>query len=177
MKVDALDAVADRGQDFVGDGVEQACQLCGREVVAEDFDRVAFAAVRVRHVNHADVHADVADIVRALTVHQTVAAAVAEVSVQAVSIANRNGGDARVTLQNSAAGVAHAVPFRALADLKDGGAQRRHVLQRAVVNGVYAIESQSESHHVEVAFGEAFDACAVADVAKDFVGEGCLQGL
>ena len=49
-------------------------------------------------------------------------------------------------------------------------------MQDAVVNGVHAIEAQPQAHHVEVAFGEAFDACTVANVAQNFVVEGVLQG-
>ena len=45
-----------------------------------------------------------------------------------------------------------------------------------IVDGAYPVEAKAQTHHLHLCFGEAFDACRVADVAQYFVRESCLQG-
>ena len=94
LKVNTLDALADGGEDLVGDGVEAVAQLGDGQVLAEDFDGVALAAVDVGDVDHADVHADIAHVGRPLAVDEAVGVAATQVAVEAVGIADGDGGDA-----------------------------------------------------------------------------------
>ena len=103
LDVDALDAVADRGKNFVGDGVESFAEDGDGQFVAEDDGLVAFLTVDACDINHTHVHADVADIRRFLTVDQTVAMTVAQVTVEPVCIAYGDGGDTAVALHKTLA--------------------------------------------------------------------------
>ena len=94
--IDAFDAGGDGGEDFVGDGADGVGEDGGGEVGAEDDGLVALAAVDVGDVDHADVHADIAHIRRLLTIHQAVAIAAAEMTVEAVGITDGNGGNSAV---------------------------------------------------------------------------------
>lgn len=96
LKVDPLDAVAHRGKHLVGYGVKFVRQYGYRQVVAKDLNRITLLAVDARHVDHAHVHADVANVRSFLSVNQTVAVTVAKVTVQTIGIANGYGGNARI---------------------------------------------------------------------------------
>ena len=63
-----------------------------REVGTEDLNCIALLAVYVSDVNHAYVHADVAYVIGFSTIDQTVATAVAQVTVKAISISYWYGG-------------------------------------------------------------------------------------
>ena len=153
-------------------------------MVAENLHRVAFAAVDVRHVDHADIHADVAHVGGALPVHQAVGIPVAQVAVQAIGVADGQGGDARVAGQVALAAIAHGVFLGHVAYLQNGGLEGAHILHDAVVYRVDPVEAEAEAHHVELRAGEPLDACRVADMAQDLVREcglqlerGCLERL
>ena len=62
-------------------------------------------------------------------------------------------------------------------DLQDGRAERADAVYHLVRAAVDAVEAKPETHHFEVSLGKALDACAVADVAKNGVGEGFLKQL
>ena len=48
-------------------------------------------------------------------------------------------------------------------------------MKQTVINRTDAIESESQSHHIVMIFGETFYTSRVADVAEYLVREGCLQ--
>ena len=54
-------------------------------------------------------------------------------------------------------------------------AKRTPCCQHLRVKGVDPIEPESEANHIAVAFGEMLNGCAVADMAKDMVGECILE--
>ena len=81
LEVNSLHAVADSRQNLVWNRVKRIAENGDREVVAEDFDTVAFLAIDASNVNHRYVHTDVADVLCLLTIHQTVAVAVAQMAV------------------------------------------------------------------------------------------------
>ena len=72
------------GQHFVRNGVERIGQHCDRQMVAEDFHRIAFLAVNVRHVDHADVHTNVTHIRSALAVDQAIGVSVAQMVMNSI---------------------------------------------------------------------------------------------
>ena len=77
----------------------------------------------------------------------------------------------------SLATIAHSILLRHVVYLQDGGLQRADVVQYRVVYRADAIEANAQTHHVELRTREAFDACRVADVAQDLVGESVLKYL
>ena len=81
LEVNSLHAVADSRQNLVWNSAERIAENGDREVVTEDFNTVAFLAINTCYVNHRYVHTDVADVLCLLTIHQTVAVAVAQMAV------------------------------------------------------------------------------------------------
>lgn len=158
MEVDTFDAVGDSGEHFVRDGAEFVGEDGDGQVLSEDFDGVALLAGDVGDVDHSDVHADVAHIVGRLAVDQTVAAAVAQVPVESVGIADGDGCDERVAAEDGAARIADALACCHMAQLQDGGLQRGDVVDDSVVARIDAVEAQSKAAHVELAIGEVLDA-------------------
>ncbi len=117
MNINSLNSVADACQHLVWNGAKGIAEHSDRQVVAKDFHLVTLLAVDVGHVNHADIHADVTHIVGFLPIHQTIAATIAEMTIEAVGIANRNGSNAAVTFQDGATRITNAVPLRHITNL------------------------------------------------------------
>ena len=95
MIVNSLHSAADGGQYLVRNGVKNIAQRLNRQVLAEDFYGIAFLAVDVGYIYHGYIHADVAHVLSLLTIDQTVGMAIAQMTVQAVGISDRNGGEER----------------------------------------------------------------------------------
>ena len=91
LYVNPLDTVADASEHLVRDGAKGITEHRDGQVVAKDFYLVTLLAVDVGHVNHADIHTDVAHIVGLLSIDEAVAAPIAEMAIESVGIANRNG--------------------------------------------------------------------------------------
>ena len=142
---------------------------------AKNLHAVAFVAFDVSDVEHADVHADVSDIRCLLAVYERISAAIAEMTVQSVGIADGNGSNARRPFHHGAAAVPHARACGNIADLQDGGAQGGDARQPPVAEGVDTVKSQSEAAHVELALGESLYARRVADVPEYAIWHGFLQ--
>ena len=121
MEIDLLDTIADSREDLVRNGVEDIRKDGSWQVLAEDFYLVALVAVDASDVNHGDIHADIANIGSLLTINQAVAGTTAEVAVQTIGIADRNGGNHTVTCQYATARIAHRFVLGDMAQLKDGG--------------------------------------------------------
>ena len=164
LEKDPFHALTHRSEHFVGNGVELLGESFGRQVVAEDFHAVAFATGDVCHVDHAHIHTDVAHIGSALSVDQTETVAVAETAIEPVGVTDGDGGDARRTIHHRAPTVAHGGACGDVANLQNGGAECGHVVERAVVDRIDAVEAQTEAAHVEMPFGETLDARRVADM-------------
>ena len=81
LEVNSLYTIADSRQHLIWNGVKCIAKNGDREVVAEDLDTVAFLTVDASNVNHRYVHTDIADVLCLLTIHQTVAMAVAQMAV------------------------------------------------------------------------------------------------
>ena len=81
LEVNSLHTVADSRQNLVRDGVEGIAEDGDGEVVAEDFDTVAFLTIDASDVNHRNVHTDVTNVRCLLTIHQTIAVAVTQMAV------------------------------------------------------------------------------------------------
>ena len=81
LKVNSLHTIADSRQHLVWNGVKCIAENGDKKLVAEDLDTVAFLTIDASNVNHRYVHTDVADVLRLLTIHQTVAVAVAQMAV------------------------------------------------------------------------------------------------
>ena len=160
---------------FVWDSTDGIAENRDRKFVAENGDAVSHLAVNIRHINHTNIHADVAEVVGPLSVDQTVAVAVAEFAVESVCISNWDGSYACRFVQNGFAAIPDAIACRNVSYLENGSFERGHVVDDLVVAWVNAIEPQSEPHHVEVVLREVFDAGRVADVAYDFVAVGILK--
>ena len=141
--VDALHTVGDAGEYLVGDGVDGVAEHGDGQMLAENLDAVALGTVDVGDVNHADIHTDIAHILGALAVDEAVAVAIAEMAVQTVGIAYGDGGYHAVAGEHSLAAVAHRIASRHVAQLQDGGLERRHGVDDGIVARVDAIESQT----------------------------------
>ena len=81
LEVNSLHTIADSRQYLVWNRVKRIAENGDRKVVAEDFNTVTFLAIDASNVNHRYVHTDVADVLCLLTIHQTVAVAVAQMAV------------------------------------------------------------------------------------------------
>ena len=128
-------------------------------------------------VDHRHIHADVTYILCLLTVHQTVATAVAKSTVESVGITDRNSGNHGVAFDLALTAIAHRLTSRHIAHLKDRGLQRRNSREDAVVTRIDAIESDAKAAHIHLSLREMLDAGRVVHVTEDLVREGCLQLL
>ena len=135
MEIDPLHTVAHGGEDFVGDAAEAVGERGDGQMVAKDFHAVAFTAGDVRDINHAHVHADVAHIGRAPAIDEAESIAISQAAVESVGIANGDGSDARGTVHDGAARVAHGSARLDVARLEDGGVERGHVGERHMSRG------------------------------------------
>jgi hypothetical protein len=64
LEVDALYTRTDRSKYLVGNRVEHVREYRYGKVVAKDLDRVSLVTVNVGHVDHANVHTDIANVGR-----------------------------------------------------------------------------------------------------------------
>ena len=177
LNEDSLNAGADASEDFVRDGADGIAEDTDREVVAKDGDVVACLTVDTRDINHAHIHADVAQVRCFLTVDKAVAVAVAKTTVEPVGITDRDGCHAGWMIDKGFATVANGIACWHFARLEDGGFQSCHVVEQVVVARIYAIETESETNHIEMVLREMLDACRVADVADNLVTISCLEVL
>ena len=81
LEVNSLHTIADSRQHLIWNRVKRIAKNGDRKVVAEDLDTVTFLTIDASNVNHRYVHTDVADVLCLLTIHQTVAVAVAQMAV------------------------------------------------------------------------------------------------
>lgn len=109
LEVNSLHAVADSRQNLVWNSVERVAENGDREVVAEDFDTVAFLAINTCYVNHSYVHTDVTDVLCLLTIYQTITVSVTQMAVQAVSVADWYCCNHTITVDGSLARVADSL--------------------------------------------------------------------
>ena len=122
LEVDFLDAGADAGEDFVGNGVEDIGEDGDGQVVAKDLDHVALVDIRnVGDVYHGDIHTDVAHVRSLTAIDETVAGTTTQMAVQAVGIADGDGGNQTVARQYTLAAVAYGFVLGHTAQLKDSG--------------------------------------------------------
>ena len=173
--IDALHAVADARKHLVGDGVELVGEHGDGQMVAEDLHTISLATGDVGHIDHADVHADVAHIVGTLPIDEAVAVAVAQMAVETVGIAYRDSSNDAIAIDERMAAVADTRTGRHMAKLEDGGLQRRDIVEDVVRARIDAIKANAETAHVELAVAEMVDARGVVDMTDDMVGEGGLQ--
>lgn len=115
LEVNSLHTVADSRQNLVWDGAERIAEDGHWEVVAEDFNTVAFLTINACYVNHSYVHTDVTNVCCLLTIHQTIAVAVTKMAVQAVSIADWYCSNQAVVVDFSLTRVANGVASRYVA--------------------------------------------------------------
>ena len=173
--IDALHAVADARKHLVGDGVKLVGEHGDGQMVAEDLHTVSLATGDVGHIDHANVHANVAHIVGALPIDETVAVAVAQMAVETVGIAYRDSSNDAIAIDERMAAVADTRTGRHMAKLEDGGLQRRDIVEDVVRARIDTIEANAKTAHVELALAEMVDARGVVDMTDDMVGEGGLQ--
>ena len=146
-------------------------------MLAEDFHLVTLLTVDTRDIDHRHVHTDIPYVLRLLTVDETIAVTVAEMTVQTVGIADRNGCNHGVVLYLSLTTVSHRLTGRYTAQLQDGGLQRRHGGKDTVIAGIDTIEADAQTTHVHLALREVLDAGGVVHVSQDLMAEGGLQLL
>ena len=142
---------------------------------AKNLHAVAFVAFDVSDVEHADVHADVSDIRGLLAVYERISSAIAEMTVQSVGIADGNGCNTRGTLHHRTAAISDARTCGNAANLQYGGTQGGDTRQPTVAERVDTVKPQSETTHIELAFGEPLYTCRIADVPEYAIWHGFLQ--
>ena len=103
--------------------------------------------------------------------------AVTQTAVQSVSIADRDGCDDAVSVEDGLAAVAHTVACLHVVHLQNGGLQGAHAVDGLVVARIDAVESESQAAHIQLTFREVLDTCRIADMAQYLMVEGCLQLL
>ena len=100
--------------------------------------------------------------------------ATAAMAVESVGVSDRHGGYQAWAGKHAATSVAHGLGLFPVAQGDDYGAQGGYGPQGgfgAVVQHRYAIESDSESHHIELVLGETQYAGGVQHMAKHLVWE------
>lgn len=177
LEIDALHAVRDTCQHLVGNGVKCIAEHRDGQVIAEDFDHVAFMAGNVRHVNHGHVHADVSHILCLLAIDQAVAMTIAQPTVQSIGITNGYSTYEAVAVKHCTTAVANRVARLHMAKLQDGGLERADAFQQGVIAaiGLYSIQADAEAAHVELPFREMLDTGRVVNVPEYLVTESVLQ--
>ena len=131
--------MADARKHLVRNGLQRVRQHCYGQVVAENLHTIAFVTVYPRYIYHGYVHADIANILCSLVVHQAIAVAVAQSPVQSIGISNGYGRYHAIVINGSAARVAHCVASLNLAQLQNGGAQGAHIVDDGVVSRVNSV--------------------------------------
>ena len=174
LNEDSLDAGADASEDFVWDGADGIAEDGDREVVAKDGDLVACLAVDTCDIYHAYVHADIAEIRGFLSIHEAIAIAVAKTTIESVGITNWNGCHTSWTVHEGLATIADGIACWHVANLKNRGFQRCHIVNHFVVAWIHTIETESETNHVEMVLREMLNARRIADVADNLMA---ISGL
>ena len=177
LEINAFYAVADAGEDLVGDGVENIAKHRHRQVLAEDLYLIALLTRDIGDINQSYVHTDITNVFGLLTVYQAVAVAIAQVTVQTIGIANRNGGNDRIAIELALATVTNGLGLRHLAHLQDGGLQRADGMENAVIARIDTIQTETQTAHIQLAIGEVLDAGRVVDMAQNLMREGGLKFL
>ena len=108
-----------RGKYLVWDGLQLVRKFADGEFFTEDDDRVSFACVDIGDVDHAGIHADIADDRAALAVDHDFAAAIAEMTVQAVGITDRDNRDAGIALYIAHPAITDGIACRNVLYLQD----------------------------------------------------------
>ena len=123
---------------------------------SEDFNLVADFCINIGDIDHAGVHANIADDRCPFPSHEHFSDSVAQVAVQAVRIADRNDGNAGGTEGVAFAAVADGLSLR---DIPNGHDVRLEAADRAQrgVGCTDAVQTDSEPHHVEMVAGEPLD--------------------
>ena len=97
----------------------------------------------VGDIDHGDIHTDITHILGFLTIHQTITMTIAKVTVQSVSITDRNSSDHTVALYLSLTTVAHRLASWYMTHLKNGGLQCGYSMQDTVIARVNTIKAKT----------------------------------
>ena len=173
--IHSLHTVADGGQHLIRNGIEDVAERLNREMLTENLYGITLLTVDARNINHRHIHADVAHILRLLTIHQTISMAIAQVTVQAIGITDRDGCDDTVLIQDGLARIAHALTCLDVVHLENSGLQGTHTVDGLIVARVDAIEAKTQAAHIQLALWEVLDTRRIADMAQYLVVESCLQ--
>src|SRR5574344_1366005 len=93
FEINSLHAGRYAGKNLIRDGFQNIRKIAHRQVITEYFHPVTLLTVDIRHINHANIHADITHVRSLLPVHQTIAVTVAQVAIQSVGIADWNSGN------------------------------------------------------------------------------------
>ena len=111
-----------------------------------------------------------------MAVHAEAGGSAAQMPVDSVSIADRNRGRLHAFPGHPApAAVAHGVTRTELLDLKHLDLQRSHGVETDSGQGADAVDAYSETYHVELVLGEAFDSGGIQDMPERPVADGRTQ--
>jgi hypothetical protein len=143
LEIDALDAIADTREYLVRDGVEGIAQNGNRQVLAKNLYLISLMTWDIGDIDHGHVHTDIAYIFGFLTIYQTIAMTIAKVTVQTISIADRNSGNHTIALYLTFTAVAYCLTSWHMAHLKNGGLQRRYGMQDTVIARIDAIKAEA----------------------------------
>ena len=133
--------------------------------------------IYVGDVYHTDVHADVACIGGFLPVDETIGFASSEMPVPTVGVAYGDCCYAAGACELAPTAVAYGFGGWDVVNLEYGGLEGGDVVEGLVVAGIDAVETEAESYHVHLAFGEVFYAGGIVDVAQDVMAEVGLEVL
>ena len=140
----------------------------------EGFHAITFLAGDAGDINHRHIHTDVAYIICLLTIDQTVGMAIAETAVQAISIADRNGSDDTVLIEDGLATVANTIARLHVVHLENGSLQGAHAVDGLVVAGVDTIESAAQTAQIQRSLEAVLDTFRIATIAHGLMVEASL---
>ena len=93
MEVNSFYSITDAREHLVWDGLEHIAQYGNRQVLAKDLYLIAFLTWDIGDINKGHIHTDISYVLGLLTIDEAVAMTIAKVTIQAIGIANRYGGD------------------------------------------------------------------------------------
>ena len=125
--------------------------------------------VGIGDIDHAGIHTDIANDRTTVAINHDLATTIAEMTVQAVGIADRDNRDAGIALYIAHPAVADGITCRNVLYLQDSRLQCADVTQPFLTGGTDSIQADAETYHIHLIIGEPFYSGRVQDMLDHLV--------
>ena len=106
--------------------------------------------VGIGDIDHAGIHTDIANDLATVAINHDLATTIAEMTVQAVGITDRDNRDAGIALYIAHPAVADGIACRNVLYLQDSRLQRTYIMQDLICKRIDTIQSDTQTYHVEL---------------------------